>query len=66
MAQAVSRRPHNAEARLPPRSVHVGFVVDKVAMGQGFPPSFSVPLSISFHRGFHTHISFGDQQQASW
>jgi hypothetical protein len=29
MAQAVSRRPHTA--------VHVGFVVDKVALGQGFP-----------------------------
>jgi hypothetical protein len=41
-------------ARLPPRrpgfdpgSVHVEFVVDKVALGQVFP---RVPLSISFHR----------------
>jgi hypothetical protein len=34
MAQAVSRRPPTAEARV--RSVHVGFVVDKVALGQVF------------------------------
>jgi hypothetical protein len=33
-----------------PRSVHVGFVVDKVALGQGFPEYFGLPLSISFHR----------------
>jgi hypothetical protein len=34
-----------------PRSVHVGFVVDKVALGQVFPPQFfGSPLSISFHR----------------
>ena len=32
-------------------SVHVGFVVDKVALGQVFPPEyFGFPLSISFHR----------------
>jgi hypothetical protein len=44
-------------AGLPPRkpgfnpgSVHVGFVVDKVALGQVFPEFFSFPLSISFHR----------------
>jgi hypothetical protein len=31
-------------------SVHVGFVVDKVALGQVFPPEyFSFPLSVSFH-----------------
>jgi hypothetical protein len=28
----------------------VGFVVDKVALGQGFPKYFGLPLSISFHR----------------
>jgi hypothetical protein len=33
-----------------PRSVHVGFVVDKVALGQVFPEYFSFRLSISFHR----------------
>jgi hypothetical protein len=33
-----------------PRSVHVGFVVDKVSLGQVFPQYFGFPLSISFHR----------------
>jgi hypothetical protein len=33
-----------------PRSVHVGFLVDKMVLGQGFPEYFSLPLSISFHR----------------
>ena len=34
MAQAVSRRPLTAEARVRSRSDHVGFVVEKVALGQ--------------------------------
>jgi hypothetical protein len=34
MAQAVSRRPLTAEARVRALSVHVGHVVDKVALGQ--------------------------------
>jgi hypothetical protein len=52
MAQAVSRRPPTAEARVRSRSVHVGFMVDKVALGQVPPPPeyFDFPLSISFHR----------------
>ena len=33
-----------------PRSVHVGFMVDKEALDRIFPESFSFPLSISFHR----------------
>jgi hypothetical protein len=33
-----------------PGSVHVGFVVDKVALGQGFPEYFGLPQSVSFHR----------------
>jgi hypothetical protein len=33
-----------------PGSVHMGFVVDKVALGQVFPEYFGLPLSISFHR----------------
>jgi hypothetical protein len=37
MAQAVSRRPLTSEARVRSRSVHAGFVVDKVALGQVFP-----------------------------
>jgi hypothetical protein len=33
-----------------PGSVHVGFVVEKVALGQGFPEYFGLPQSVSFHR----------------
>jgi hypothetical protein len=44
MAQAFSRRPPIAEAR----SVHVGFVMDKVALGQVFSPSTSV-FPCQFH-----------------
>jgi hypothetical protein len=50
MAQAVSCRPPTAEAGFDPGSVHVGFVVDKLAVGQVFPDYFGLPLSISFHR----------------
>jgi hypothetical protein len=50
MAQTVSRRPPTAEARFDPGSVHVGFVVDKVALDRFFPEYFGSPLSISFHR----------------
>jgi len=48
MAQVVSRRPLTTEARVRAR---VGFVVDKVALGQVFLRvlRFS-PVSISFHR----------------
>jgi hypothetical protein len=31
-------------------SVHVGFVVDKAELGQGFPEYFGLPLSISINR----------------
>jgi hypothetical protein len=33
-----------------PGSVYVGFVVDKVALGQSFPKYFGLPQSISFHQ----------------
>jgi hypothetical protein len=35
-----------------PRSVHVGFEVDKVALGQVLLRVFCFPLSVSFHWGF--------------
>jgi hypothetical protein len=38
-----------------PRSGHVGFVVDKVALGQVFSKYFSFPCQFSFHRLLHTH-----------
>jgi hypothetical protein len=51
MAQAVSRPALTAEAWVRSRSVHVRFVVDKVALGQVFFFSeyFGFPLSGSFH-----------------
>jgi hypothetical protein len=58
--QVVSRRPFTAEARFAPEAVHVGFVVDEVAVGQlclrvlRFPPVdvISPPLSIIiYHLG---------------
>jgi hypothetical protein len=48
-AQAV-RRP-----AFGPRSGHVGFVVDKVVLGQVFAEYFGFPCQFSFHRLLHTH-----------
>jgi hypothetical protein len=49
-------------AGFPPRqpefessSGHVGFVVDKVALGQGFSEYFGFPCQFLFHRLLHTH-----------
>jgi hypothetical protein len=38
-----------------PRSGHVGFVVDKVALGQIFSEYFGFPCQSSFHRLLHNH-----------
>jgi hypothetical protein len=47
MAQAVSRQPLTAEARVRAWSIHVGFMVDKVALGQVFIRVLRVsPVSI--------------------
>jgi hypothetical protein len=40
---------------LNPRSGHVVFVVDKVALEQVFSEYFSYPCQLSFHRMLHTH-----------
>jgi hypothetical protein len=37
------------------RSGHMGFVVDKVALGQIFPKYFSLPCQFLFHRLLHAH-----------
>jgi hypothetical protein len=50
MAQAVRRRPLTEEAGFDSGSVHVGFVVDEVALGQVFLRVVGFPLSVSFHR----------------
>jgi hypothetical protein len=44
-ASLSSRRPG-----FDPGWVHVGFVVNKVTLGQGFLEYFGFPLSVSFHR----------------
>jgi hypothetical protein len=49
---------HNFPPRQPgfePKSGHVGFVVDKVAVGQIFSEYFGYPYHFSFHRLLHTH-----------
>jgi hypothetical protein len=38
-----------------PRSGHVGFVVDKVALGQVFSEYLGFPSQFSFQRLLHTH-----------
>jgi hypothetical protein len=38
-----------------PKSIHVGFVVDKVTLRQVFSEYFSSPCQFSFHRLLHTH-----------
>jgi hypothetical protein len=49
-----SRRPG-----LEPRSGHVGFVVDKVPLGQVFSEYFGFLCQFSFHRLLHTHLPCG-------
>jgi hypothetical protein len=36
-------------------SGHVGFMVDKVAVEQGFYEYFSFPCQFEFHQPLHTH-----------
>jgi hypothetical protein len=38
-----------------PRSGHVGFVVDNVALGQVFSEYFGFPCQSSFHQLLHNH-----------
>jgi hypothetical protein len=38
-----------------PGSSHVGFVVDKVALGQVFSECFGFPCQSSFHKFLHNH-----------
>jgi hypothetical protein len=55
IAQAASHRLHTVRPEFEPRSGHVGFVVDKVALGQFFSKHFGFPCQFSFHRLLHTH-----------
>jgi hypothetical protein len=42
-----------------PRSGHVRFVVDKVAVGQVFYKYFGFPCQFSFHEMLHIHLPSG-------
>jgi hypothetical protein len=58
MSLGVSRHPLTMVVGFEPRSVHVGFVVDEVTLGQVFFPSSLVFLpSVSFH-WCTIHMSF--------
>jgi hypothetical protein len=50
MAQAVSRRPLTAEAWVQRGSVHMGFVIYRVALGQVFLRVLRLSHVSSFHR----------------
>jgi hypothetical protein len=55
IAQTVSRWLPTVAARVRVRTEHVGFVVDKVALGQVFSEYFSFPCQSSFHQFLHHH-----------
>jgi hypothetical protein len=57
IAQVVSRRHLTAAIWVDPRSDHVGFVVDKVALGLVFSEYFGFPFQLLFRRLLHTHLS---------
>jgi hypothetical protein len=63
IAQVVSRRLPTAAARVraQSRSGNVGFVVNKVALGQVSSEYFGFPCQFSFHRllPIHHHLSSG-------
>jgi hypothetical protein len=55
IAQAVSSWLPTAGAGFDPGSGQVGFVVDKVALGQVFSEYLDFPCQSSFHQLFHNH-----------
>jgi hypothetical protein len=62
IAQAVSRWLPTAAAQVRARVWQVGFVVDKVALGQVFPEYFGFPCQSSFHQILHHHDHPGQVQ----
>jgi hypothetical protein len=64
IAQAVSRWLPTAAARVRARSGKVGFVMDKMALGQVFSEYFGFPCQSSFHQLLHNrpHLSSGAVQ----
>jgi hypothetical protein len=55
IAQAASRWLPTATTRALVRSGHVGFVADKVALGQVFSEYFGFPCKSSFYQVLHPH-----------
>jgi hypothetical protein len=55
IAQAVSRWLTTMAAQLCVRAEHVGFVVDKVALGKFFYEYFSFTCQSPFHQFLHHH-----------
>jgi hypothetical protein len=67
MAQAVSRRPLTAEARIRARNSLCGICDGQSGTGTGFSPlSLVVPCKYHSSMAVHTHTSPGDEQQASY
>jgi hypothetical protein len=62
VAQAVSRWLPTAAAQVRTRSGDVGFVVDKMALGQIFSEYFGFPCQSSFHQILHSHNHPGHVQ----
>jgi hypothetical protein len=64
MAQAVICQPLTVEAEFVPGSVNVGFVMDKVVLGQVYSKLFGFPFQYHITVFLHTHITYhlGDEQ----
>jgi hypothetical protein len=63
IAQAVSRWLPTAAARVRARVWQVGFVMDKVALGQLFSEYFGFPWQSLFHQILHHHHNHPGQVQ---
>jgi hypothetical protein len=63
MAQAVSHWLPTAAARVRAQSGHVGFVVDKMGLGQIFSEYFGFPCQSSLHQILHPHNHLGQEVQ---
>jgi hypothetical protein len=64
VAQSVSRWLPTAAARVRVRAEHVGFAVDKAALGQVFSEYFGFPYQSSLHQFLHHHNQPRLAQQA--
>jgi hypothetical protein len=61
MTQAICCQPLTSEARVYARSVHIGFLMDKVALGKYFIRVFQFfPCQYHYTVALHTHMSSGE------